>query len=642
MRKYFWNFFLCIFISLTFIELLFKGISFHTIFDFELLRIILFTLTFSLVSSFIFTLFKPLVAKILSCLIVLVMGLYTLLQLNFKNFMDNFMSLSMLGGGGDADRISNEVSTFISSIRLEYYLCFLPLIILIVLFIWKKKWFNYEKPTWKNSLIVIGTIIVVHIISLLTLNVTPDNQLKDNKELYRFPTLIDISLKEFGTTRFIIRDLFYFIGGSEANNIIDITPPPVEEEPTDYTRHIDDSAWQKLIDNEDDKVIKNLHQYYMSQSITDKNEYTGIFKDKNLVLIMVEALDLAAIDPELTPTLYRLTKEGWYFDNYYAPKFSCTTGESEFIALTSIIPSNSVCTPFTYVNNNYSSSIFNLFNHAGYTSTSYHGWSDNYYPRTKLHKNMGSTFYNSDKLGFSTNGGWTSDLELMKKIYPMFSEDDKFFSFVITVSMHFSYEFDDATTRKNWNQVKNLDTDITMKRYLAKAIEFDQSLEYLISSLEKDNKLDDTVIVLFGDHHPYNLDFDYLAERSPIDRYEGLNEDRMPFVIYNNTVDAQVISKTASTFDILPTLANLFDLNYDPRYYIGKDIFSDEETIALFPTGSWVTDKAIYIASKNDYELKDNQVNEDYIKNINKILSNKFTASDNTLKKDYFKYSVLN
>ncbi len=642
MRKYFWNFFLCIFISLTFIELLFKGISFHTIFDFELLRIILFTLTFSLVSSFIFTLFKPLVAKILSCLIVLVMGLYTLLQLNFKNFMGNFMSLSMLGGGGDADRISNEVSTFISSIRLEYYLCFLPLIILIVLFIWKKKWFNYEKPTWKNSLIVIGTIIVVHIISLLTLNVTPDNQLKDNKELYRFPTLIDISLKEFGTTRFIIRDLFYFIGGSEANNIIDITPPPVEEEPTDYTRHIDDSAWQKLIDNEDDKVIKNLHQYYMSQSITDKNEYTGIFKDKNLVLIMVEALDLAAIDPELTPTLYRLTKEGWYFDNYYAPKFSCTTGESEFIALTSIIPSNSVCTPFTYVNNNYSSSIFNLFNHAGYTSTSYHGWSDNYYPRTKLHKNMGSTFYNSDKLGFSTNGGWTSDLELMKKIYPMFSEDDKFFSFVITVSMHFSYEFDDATTRKNWNQVKNLDTDITMKRYLAKAIEFDQSLEYLISSLEKDNKLDDTVIVLFGDHHPYNLDFDYLAERSPIDRYEGLNEDRMPFVIYNNTVDAQVISKTASTFDILPTLANLFDLNYDPRYYIGKDIFSDEETIALFPTGSWVTDKAIYIASKNDYELKDNQVNEDYIKNINKILSNKFTASDNTLKKDYFKYSVLN
>lgn len=643
MNKYFLKIFLTSFLSLFFIEILFKIISFGSFFDFELLRILLFTVVLSLITSFIYTFFKPLIAKIFTCITVFFFGFYALLQLSFKNFMGNFMSLSMLGGGGDADRISNEVATFIGSIRIEYYLCFLPLIILIVLFIWKKKWFTYEKPTWLNSLIIIGIIIVLHIVSLLTLNITPENQLKNNNDLYKAPTLIDISLKEFGTSRFIIRDLVYFIKGDDTHSIIDIDPPTVEEEePTDYTRYFDDTAWQELIDNEDDEVIKNLHQYYISQSITDKNEYTGIFKDKNLVLIMVEALDLAAIDPELTPTLYRLTKEGWYFDNYYAPKFSCTTGESEFIALTSIIPSNSVCTPFTYVDNNYSSSIFNLFNNSGYTSTSYHGWDDNYYPRTKLHKNMGSTFYNSDKLGFSTSGGWTSDLSLMEKIYPMFTQNDKFFSFVITVSMHFSYEFDDATTRKNWDKVKDLDTGITMKRYLAKAIEFDLSLEYLIDSLENDGKLDDTVIVIFGDHHPYNLDFDYLAERSPVDRYEDLNEDLMPFIIYNSTVEPQVISKTASTFDILPTIANLFDLNYDPRYYIGKDLFSDEETIALFPTGSWVTDKAIYNASKNDYKLKDDSVTEDYIKEINKILSNKFTASDNTLKKDYFKYSILN
>lgn len=644
MRKYFWRFFLCIFVSLFFIEILFKVISFHTIFDFELMRIFLFTIVFSLISSFIFTLFKPLVAKILSCMTVFIMGLYTLLQLGFKNFMGNFMSLSMLGGGGDANRISNEVSTFLASIRLEYYLCFLPLIILLILFIWKKNWFKYEKNCWFNIFLVLGLIIIIHTCSLLTLNITPENQLKTNKELYKAPSLIDISLKEFGTQRFLIRDLIYFIKGNTTDNLIEVETPsePVVSEPTDYTRHIDDTELLNLIEKEDDEVIKNLHQYFLNQSITDKNDYTGIFKDKNLILIMVESLDLAAIDKDLTPTLYRLTKEGWYFNNYYAPKFSCTTGESEFAALTSIIPSNSVCTPFAYVDNNYSSSLFNLFNNSGYTSTSYHGWSDNYYPRTKLHKNMGSTFYNSDKLGFSTDGGWTSDLKLMEKIYPMFSSDDKFFSFVITVSMHFSYDFDDATTRKNWDKVKDLDTGISMKRYLAKAIEFDQSLEYLLNSLEKDNKLDDTVIAIFGDHHPYNLDFDYLNERSDVDRNADLNEDLMPFIIYNSTVDPMVVSKTGSTFDILPTLANLFDLNYDPRYYMGKDLFSDEKSIVIFPTGSWVTDKAVYFASKNDYKLKDKSVDEKYIKEINKILSNKFTASDNVLKKDYFKYSVLN
>ena len=58
---------------------------------------------------------------------------------------------------------------------------------------------------------------------------------------------------------------------------------------------------------------------------------TGIFKDKNLILIMVEAFDMIAINEKLTPTLYKLSTEGLNFDNYYTPKYSCTIGESEFI-----------------------------------------------------------------------------------------------------------------------------------------------------------------------------------------------------------------------------------------------------------------------------------------------------------------------
>ena len=641
--KYFFKFLLCIFISIFFIEVLFNLIAFNNLFSFELIRIFLFTLSFSSILAYLFSLLKPLPAKILSCITALFFGIYALLQLNFKNFMGNFMSLSMAFGGGEADRISNEVATFIASIKPYYLLCLVPFIILLILFIWKKNWFNFEKQNLKGHIISILAIVFVYIISIFTLNVTPTNQIKTNKELYKQPTLIDVSLKEFGFQRFLIRDIIYYLKGDDSNQMIDIgevdTPVIV---PTDYTRYIDDTEWENLIQNEKDEVIKNLHQYYMNQSITPKNDYTGIFKDKNLVLIMVEALDLAAIDSELTPTLYKLTQEGWYFNNYYAPKFSCTTGESEFIAETSIIPSNTVCTPFTYLNNNYSTSIFNLFNGSGYTSTSYHSWSDQYYPRTKLHKNMGSTFYNSEKLKININNSWPSDVELMEKSYPIFSQSDKFFSFMITVSMHFSYDFDNATVRKNWDKVKDLDVITPMKRYLTKAIEFDESLKYLIDSLEADGQLDDTVIVLFGDHHPYNLSFDALAKRSSVDRHADLNEDLMPFIIYNSTTEPQVISKTASTFDIIPTLANLFDLNYDPRYYTGTDIFSEEETIAIFPSGSWVTDKAIYFADKNNYKLKDNTVDEEYIKKINKIVSNKFTASDNTLKKDYFKYRFSN
>jgi len=255
---------------------------------------------------------------------------------------------------------------------------------------------------------------------------------------------------------------------------------------------------------------------------------------------------------------------------------------------------------------------------------------------------MGSTFYNSDDLGFSTNSWWTSDLEFMKRSYDKFKDNDKYFSFLITVTMHFSYDFDDAAVRKNWSKVKGLNTGTPMKRYLAKAIEFDLSLEYLLNQLEKDGTLDDTVLVIFGDHHPYNLNFSYLNDFSDIDRYADLNEDRLPFIIYNSEQEGKVINKTASTFDILPTVANLFDLDYDPRYYTGVDLFSSEESIAIFPNGNWVTDNAIYFASKNNYKLLNENVDEGYIEKINKIVNNKFKASDNTLKKDYFKFRFSN
>ena len=193
MNKYMSKMFALNFISLLFIELLFKIISFNTIFDFEVIRIILFTFVFSLITSFIFTLFRPLVAKILSSITIFILGLYALLELGFKNFMGNFMSLSMLGGGGEVNRVSEEVPTFLASLKPQFFLCLLPFVVLLLIFIFKKNWFKYEKPTWKNSLIVLGVVLVIHIGSLLTLNVTPENQIKNNKDLYKSPTLIDVA-----------------------------------------------------------------------------------------------------------------------------------------------------------------------------------------------------------------------------------------------------------------------------------------------------------------------------------------------------------------------------------------------------------------------------------------------------------------
>ncbi len=639
---YFLRLFLVTLISLLFIELTFKVIAFKNIFGLELVRIFIFSISASLIVAAITSFLNKKLSKILVSIFVFLVGFYALLQLTFNNLLGNFMSLNASSGGG-LSRVVSQIPEFIKSIRFEYLIVFLPFIVLLVLFIKSKSLLVYERPTKLRVILIIIIIIASELLGKLSVNLSifeDKNQIKSNKDLYRAPTLLSLSLKEFGALKFFERDIIYMINPDDGYSLeIDKSnSEPTVSEP-DYKREIDDSSFKELLNSETNSTIKELHEYFISQNVTPKNEYTGIFKDKNLVLIMVEALDLIAINEELTPTLYKLSKEGWYFDNYYTPRYSCTTGESEYIAETSIIPSSTVCTPNTYVSNNYSTAIFNLFKNSGYYTSSYHSWRDEFYARTKLHKNMGSELYmDYDSLKMSNILGWPLDTEMFNNAYPYYSDKDKFFTFYITSSTHFPYDYDTTVTKKHWDKVKNTDYPDLVKRYMAKAIELDEGIKLLMDKLKNDGKLDDTVIVIFGDHHPLNMPLKYLDEYSSIDRYEDFNMDRLPFIIYNSEEDAKVIEKTSSTFDILPTIANLFDLNYDPRYYMGVDVFSDEETIVIFTNGSWLTDKALYDSSTNTYKSLKGDLDQKYIESINKKVNDKFYVSNKVLTLDYFKY----
>lgn len=642
--KYFLKIFSILFISLLYIEIVFRYIAFRSIYNVEFIRIILFTIVASSIIAFICSFLKEKLAKTIIFISTLFSGVYALAQLNFYNFMGNYMSFNAAGDG--LGRITEQIKSFLLYIKPIYYLCLLPTLLLIILYIFTKDVLVYEKPNYKEIIRRLLIIVIIHILSLSTLYIDffqNPNQIKENKILYRNPTLLELSLKQFGSNRFLIRDIIFIFQKKEADLIIIEQPDPEPPVVTDYTRHIDDTVWKKLIKNETSSKIKNLHEFYINQPITPKNEMTGIFKDKNLIYIMVEAFDMIAINKELTPTLYKLYNEGISFDNYYAPKYSCTTGESEYIGLTSIIPSSTVCTPNSYKNNDYSTSIFKIFNDRNYHSTSYHNYSDKFYDRTVLHKNMGSIkFYNDDDLDIKRIWGWPSDLNLMKEAVPHFIDEEKFFSFIITSTTHFPYDEDGhvGVVLDHWAKVKDLPYNVKIKRYMAKAIELDLSLEYLLKTLEEKEILEDTVLVLFGDHHPLNMEYKYLNEASPINRLEDFNIDKLPFIIYNSGIEPQLISKTASTFDILPTIANLFDLDYDPRYYVGKDLFSEEETIVIFTTGSWITDKVMYYSGDGTYK-KLEEVDDDYISKINQKVNNYFSASQQTLDTNYFKFRFI-
>lgn len=643
-KYYFLKTFLLIFISMLFIELCFKLIAFGNLIGLELIRIVLFSMGTSLVISFLCSFLKVKYTKIITLAFIFFDGLYALVQLTFHNLLGNYMSLNASSGGG-LTRVLSQVPQFIGAIKVQYLVLFIPFITLLILLIRDKKVLKYEQPTKLRMALFIAIILLVKLLGTLSVNLEifqDKNQIKSNKDLYEAPTFLELSLKQFGSFKFFERDLMYmlFPKNDYSLNVDKNKDDETSVVEPNYERKIDDTDFEQIIDNESNDKVKEIHEYFINQPITPKNEYTGYFKDKNLILIMVEAFDLIAINKDITPTLYMMTQNGWYFDNYYTPKYSCTTGESEYIAETSIIPSSTVCTPNTYINNNYSTSIFNIFKNSGYYASSYHSWTDEFYSRSKLHINMGSELYmDYKKLNMSKILGWPLDSEMFNNSYQYYSDKDKFFTFYITSSTHFPYDVDTTVTKKHWDKVKDLDYPAKVKRYLAKAVELDEGLKLLIEKLKNDNKLDDTVIVLFGDHHPLNMERKYLNDYSPIDRYEDFNIDRLPFIIYNSTLENKVVSKTSSTFDILPTLANLFDLNYDPRYYIGVDVFSDEDTVVIFTNGSWITDKGLYNSSTNTYKsLTDEEMSSEYISKINKKVNDKFYVSDKVLTLDYFKY----
>ena len=178
-----------------------------------------------------------------------------------------------------------------------------------------------------------------------------------------------------------------------------------------------------------------------------------------------------------------------------------------------------------------------------------------------------------------------------------------------------------------------------MKAYLATQIELDRALEALIAGLEEEGILEDTVIALVGDHYPYTLTIDEINELSDYERDEVVEVNRSNFILWNSEMETVEVDKVGSEIDVLPTLLNLFGIEYDSRLIVGKDILSDTPGLAIFSNRSWVSDYGTYNSGK--FTLKDGVTLEnenEYIKEMNTLVSNYFTLSSNIIKYNMYKY----
>ena len=647
--------YLIILIFTNLLEISFRLISQSKVFDVSLLRIFIGLNFVSLLISFILSWTNKKSIKIFNIIIAFIFSIYAFLQLGFNNFIGVYMSFNTTSQLG---AVTDYVKEFLASFLFRFYLIFIPFILLIIYYIFidklteiklNKKFVLKSHIKYEPGIRAVSTLIILFLFGFIyneTLTIPfMQNELQtvSNEDLFAYPSVPSLVINEFGVIGFgflDVKSLYveqnddYVFSEGENNNISINTD-----------RTFDDTLWNELISNESSNKLNNINNYLINNTISDYNDYTGLFEGKNLIVIMMESVNEIIINKNLYPNFYKLYSEGISFTNNYSPRNSCATGNNEFSAMTGIYSIQNNCTANVYRKNTYPYSIFNLFNNAGYKTMSMHDYTEAYYYRSIIHQNMGSgKYYGVQDLGipyYNEYKNWASDEDFMEVAMDITLSDtsEPFMLWLTTVSSHQPYVQSSVEGDKYLSITDGTDYPMDLRRYMSKLKTLDNALGILLERLEESNELDDTVIALFGDHYPYGLKdstINYVLDYD-LDDYE---REKTPFVIYNSEISPQSIDKYTSYINLTPTIANLFNLNYDPRLYMGYDVLSDDYwNVVTFADGSWKNNLVYYNAGASSvkYYVEDG-MSIDEIKNINQIITNKMQMSSNIIKNNYFKY----
>lgn len=618
------------------LELLFKFFVIKS-FDVGILYILVSSLFVSSVLTSIMTLINnKIVNRIISVLIYVLLVILFGAETVYYSFYKTICGVGGLSYGG-------QVMDFYTSI-IEHIIDNSGIILLSIVFLIITIIINFKIDYKMYFKIAFVLLISTFNLNIAVLEISIINNNKANELMYETNDIMQ-STNMFGVITGIVTDAVKSnIGFEEKIEILD--PPQVSRgEEKEYNAL--DIDFDELMENEHNSTIKNMHAYFQNETPSNKNEYTGIFKGKNLIFMVAEGFSPIAVDEKLTPTLYKLVNSSFVFENYYQPLYNCSTSDGEFISQLSLLPGVRTCSMKATEGVYFPYSLGNVMDKYNYKTYGIHGWTYSYYRRDITMPNLGYEYYGYDryKKGYKyalsgIKDSWpTSDVDVIKSSYPIISKSSPFIAYYMTISGHLPYNFTggNAMSNRNREAVSNLEADDSIKAYIASQIELDKSLKLLIDKLKEDNILDDTVIVLTADHYPYGLSNDDIE--SYVDWMKNPNFDlyKNNLIIYNSEIETTRVSKYTSSLDILPTVLNMFGVEYDSRLLMGRDIFSESDDLIIFNNKSWITNKGRYDYLKHEYESFDGNYDQDYIDKINKIVDNKFKMSKLIITNDYYR-----
>lgn len=418
------------------------------------------------------------------------------------------------------------------------------------------------------------------------------------------------------------------------------------QEPAEVKYNVMDIDFDALNALTEDKKLLAINDYCSKVTGTNQNEYTGMLKDYNLIVMCAESFSPAAIDKDLTPNLYKLTQQGIIFNNYYNT-FPNTTTDGEYALMQGLYPdagrSKAVSSLYASRNSYLPFTLGNVFqSQRGVESFGYHNYRGSYYGRSESHPNMGYTMkFAGDGMTFTTN--WpASDLEMMEQSVDDYIGKEPFHAYYMTFSGHYKYDIGtNEMAKRNWDQVKDLPySSNAIKAYLSCNIEFDKAIGYLMERLEQAGVADRTAIVIAGDHFPYGLKDSEYAELIGHD-IDGFSKFKSTLIFWVGGLEKNiVVDEYCCNVDVLPTILNLWGFEYDSRLLAGTDVFSDGTHAAVLVDKSFLTDKVWFNASTGEirYQVPESEIPEGYVENMNQLIATRFSISADILNTAYYNF----
>ncbi|MCQ2515849.1 MAG: LTA synthase family protein [Saccharofermentans sp.] len=607
--------------------------------------------------------------KIYSIVIRLLLAIPFLVEffiyMQFKTLYD--INTMLFGGAGALGGFASTIKDLVFSPTgiLYLFLFLLPTILYVVRIIIRKNFKKYEP--WKIGLMAL-LIPIAFFANQITIKVTPElSSLRDTQ--YNFQG----AYKEFGLNETLLLDLRAMMSSPEDSEFQSVevpltalptsTPTPIPTpvptvpgatptptptptpEPQPQVMDIDFDSLREM-----GGTIASLADYCEGLEPTYTNEYTGLFAGKNLIMITAEAFTAEVIDPVRTPYLYRLATRGINFTDSYVPATAGTIG-GEFSHISGMLPYDGGVSLMHLVNRG--STYFTMgqrLNALGYYGAAFHNNDYQFYDRHITHNGLG---YSEGYTGWG-NGlesyidpNWPeSDLQMMECTLPTYINQQPFNIYYMSVSGHSNYSrYANAQSRRHWDETIDLDGQVsdTIRAYQACQIDLDRAIGYILEELEAHGLLDDTVIAICADHYPYGLEQPYLEELYGHSITTTMQRDHNRLIIWSGCLEDEdpiIVDTPTSSLDMLPTLLNLFGIEYDSRLLPGRDVFSDAMPLVFNLGYEWKTDLGTFAGGRFTPVSEDIVVPDGYVEAVSTIARNRINYCRQVLSSHFFEYAV--